>query len=296
MSGIMPCFNELTATGFSENNVVERVQAYIEVLKRLDSYGIKKVLYDTSFKSISVSKDLSLADVCNSAYYDPRYATMRKFVNVLMQTRQYPSEVEKNKRFDQYSQVELVSEKGDKNERFEMPFGLYAAYLLNSFAVGFAGKIDAENDNITCSLHLTKPAIEESKEDEIETASVYNIISVANFDDDEFSSYLATKEIEVPKAECKNLKVNLPPHHSTKACTTHAETLIQDEYVVEIINSLPFRGDIRRYVQKVYNDGMIELRLFWLEGGYGLKIKTSGKDLIHTKWIANHLTSRYGRS
>ena len=294
MSGIMPCFNELTATGFSEENVVNKVQTYVEVLKKLDSYGIKKVLYDTSFKNIVVSRGLSLADVCDIAYYDSRFASLRTVVNVLMQTRQYPSEVEKNKRFDLYSQVELVRKEEGEEVRYEMPFGLYAAYLLNSFAIGFVGEIDAESVNITCSLQLTKQSTDENKEDGTEMATVYNITRVADFDDDDFSSYLAAKDIDVPKAEQKNTNIDLPPHHSFYDCREHAKSLIRDDYVVEILDSLPFRRDERKYIHKVHDDGKLEVRIFWVEGGYGLKIQTSGKDIVHTKWIANHLAERYG--
>ena len=269
-------------------NIEERIRVYVDLLVRLESYGIKKVLYDTDFKSIKIAKDLTLADLYIKSYYEEPYKPFRKVLDILVDRKYYPSDIDKQERFNQYSQVELICEDQEEENKGEFPWGLYGAYLLNSFAVGFASETK-ENHEISCKIRLTSQA-DEAGGREYEEVNVYHITFATDCDDDNFSSFLATKEIDVPKAQQTNTNISLPKHHGNgDVCKEHAESLIKDKYVVSIINSIHFNSDERRYIRKVYADGRVEVRLHWTTMGHGLCIQTSGNDIVHTKWIARHL-------
>lgn len=292
MSNFKPCFNEQTVRGLSMENIEEKIRVYVDLLIRLESYGIKKVLYDTDFRSIKIAKDLTLADLYIKSCYEDSYKPFRKVLDILVNNKYYPSEIEKAERFDLYSKVEVVCEDQEKIVKGEFPWGLYGAYLLDSFAVGFANE-PIEDHAIISRIRLMPQAVKEGEE-VYEEENVYNITYAADCDNEKFSSFLATKEIEAPKASEKDTNISLPKHHGNgDECKVHAQSLIKDEYVVSIINSIKFNSDERRYIRKVYADGRVEVRMHWTTMGFGLCIQTSGKDIVHTKWIARHLQRHF---
>lgn len=287
MSIVQPCFNELSLKDISAANIEEKLRVFVALLTRLKTlYGIKKILYDVELKKVNLSETLSLEDFCTLAFYKPEFASLRGVISVFMDMRHYPTNAEKQERYASYSNVELIAKGNEACRIDELPMGLFAAHVIDTFAVGFSD--DSENKAINYKLLLTCADSSNQKEED-----VYCITSESDCNDEAFSTYLAGKDIEVPKASRKNNVIQLPSHHSLHHCREHAKLLIQDDYVEQILDSLPF-VDRREYIHHTYSDGIIHVRMFWERGGYGLKIATSGKDLVQTKWIANHLAKRYG--
>ena len=286
MSTIQPCFNELSLREISAENVEKKLRIFVSLLTRLKAYGIRKVLYDVQLGKVMLSETQSLEDFCALVYYKPEYASLRAVVSVLLDMRHYPTDAEKHERYAKFSSVSLGANGKGEYETEELPLGLYAAYVLNTFAVGF--KNDNAEESIVYKLQLVSSNAANSIEED-----VYCVTSESDCNDEAFSTYLAGKHIEVPKASRKNINIQLPQHHSLQLCREHAELLIQDDYVEEILDSLPF-VERWEYVHHTYSNGIIHVRIFWERGGYGLKIATSGRDLVQTKWIANYLAHRYG--
>lgn len=289
MSQVKPFFNELSLREVTKENLAERIQRYASLLNQLKTYGIRKVLYEVDMSKVKLADSLTLEELYASAFANPEYSSLMNALLVLLDMREYPSNVENNKRYDYYADVKLATTRNGEVSGDDMPLGLYAAHVMDTFAVGFGGNSEG-NESIVCKLLLTKTGQSEQEGDE---KCVFCITSKSDCDNDDFSNFLALKDIDVPKATRKIENISLPHHHSLQVCTEHAKILIKDDYVEEILDSLPF-VERWEYVHQVYGNGIIHVRIFWERGGYGLKVATSGRDLVQTKWIANHLTSRYG--
>ena len=290
MNSEMPCFNELTAVVSSPEVMEERLREYVRILERLRSYGVRKILYDCDLKDIRLTKTMSLEDLCAKVWLDPNFYHLRSIIGTLVDMRQYPSKAEQQERYNRYSNVSLMC---NDVAWPDMPLGLYAAHVLDTYAVGFS---DDTQDamGLVCKLKLTWKKEKENAKDKFKEEEVYHLTKMKDFEDDDFTWYLATKDIKVSKAGRKDEAIDLPPHHGQKECTEHAKILIQNEFVEAILNSIDHVRSERKYIHKVYPDGKIEVRLHWQEGGYGLLIATAGRDIVQTKWIALHLQERYG--
>jgi len=71
--------------------------------------------------------------------------------------------------------------------------------------------------------------------------------------------------------------------------------LIQSEYIMQIINSLPFNSNERNYIRKCYPNGQIEIVLIKTDKGLGMKIQTTGRNIKETEAIGKILQEKYDK-
>jgi hypothetical protein len=172
-------------------------------------------------------------------------------------------------------------------------YGLYAAYLLNSFVVSFNMQVSNP-----CRLKLIKYKKEKDGIiiDSLKHVEIANVSNAAQLDNDNYViETLSEKDLEVPKASAdeKQMDFTLPLHHGKKECMSHGKQLLHSPYVVKILNSIDFDSSERHYIHKVQSDGIIEIRLHWTKMGYGLMIATTARDIIESMWIAKKLEESY---
>lgn len=192
--------------------------------------------------------------------------------------------------FGDFDEVKYCSD--ENNGTWRDCYGLYIAFLLKSFTISFDGAISS-----TCKLKLIKNKTENSNivVDFEKIVDIANISNENQLDTDEFIIHtLSGKEINVPKAGVNKAQTfTLPSHHGIKECTQHGKELLQNPYVVDILNSIPFNSTETQYIHNVCSDGIIEVRLHRTKVGYGLKIATSAQDIIEAWWIAKHLQNHF---
>ena len=154
-------------------------------------------------------------------------------------------------------------------------------------------------DGLTLSLYGEKwntPCLEVSENGE--SKCVRNAATADNF-----GMHLDWIESlnEIVLEEChllpKDKKCKLAStHHGNEKLAAHAELLLKSPYVIGIINSISQQNYQRRYISKIYDNGKIDIILFWEKLKYGMAIQTTGRNRRETEKIAAILTQKYGKA
>ena len=76
---------------------------------------------------------------------------------------------------------------------------------------------------------------------------------------------------------------------------THAKMLCGNPLVEGILTSLPFKPFSKDYIHKVYDDGTLDIVLWWEDRGLSMRVKTTGRNVVETKLIASILKEKYGK-
>lgn len=282
---VEPCFNELTMIPYcsTEDEVEQRVDSFISTLNTLKQHGIKRVRYENGFSDIILKEGLSLEDYCNQAATGKR-KNNRDFLYSFLK-KPYLNEGEESV-FNKYDDCVFLSEQDESINCL----GLYVAFIMNSFAVGFENGIFKDNKNLNCHLCLTK-------NNQIFHARVVCMTRPEHLFDEEIIEILSNQDdLPVDKTIIpdEKKKIHISKHHGIKECLTHARELISSKYVTEILNSIDFDRSEKQYIHKITEPNLLEIRLYWTKGGYGLCVATTGKDIIQTKWIAKNLDKKFG--
>lgn len=88
-------------------------------------------------------------------------------------------------------------------------------------------------------------------------------------------------------------RVHLRDDHGKDVLRDLANRLVMSPYVEEIINSLPFNPRATKFIEKVSETGLVEIRLTKTPQGLGLVVQTTGCDLDATERIARVLQEKF---
>lgn len=89
-------------------------------------------------------------------------------------------------------------------------------------------------------------------------------------------------------------KIHLRDDHGKDVLMHWSKRLVNSPYVEEIINSIPFNPRTTEPIRTTTDDGLLELVLTKTDAGYGMVVKTTGKNKRETEEIARILKERYG--
>lgn len=89
-------------------------------------------------------------------------------------------------------------------------------------------------------------------------------------------------------------KISLRDDHGKDILLDFSKRLVRCPYVIGVINSLPFNPYERRFIKRVYSDGLIEIVLPWTDEGYGVVVKTTGRNIRETEKIGEIINEKYG--
>ena len=90
-------------------------------------------------------------------------------------------------------------------------------------------------------------------------------------------------------------KIHFREDHGIDVLKRFADRIVHSDYVVEIVNSLPFNSHISRFIKNVYKNGQIEIVLYWEDAGYGMLLQTTGRNYRETEAIAEILKTEFDR-
>lgn len=287
---IEACFNELSMYPVcqTDEEVGVRINAFVELLKGLKSLGIKFVRYENSFDDICLKENLSLREYCQG-----KESQVRTQADFLYGTMRRPyMEEDEEEMFFKYTKAAFILKKGGKDFPKDC-LGLYVALLKQSFAVGFnAGDFAGDRHKI-CTIRLTKKDGQCVDRQVCCLTQKEHIMGV-----DEFVE-LMSNQPDLPVEKCgtdeSQKKCHLSDHHGMKECEEHAKSLLKNEYVKEVLNSIDHKSSERQYIHRVDNHNLIDVRLYWTQKGYGLCISTTATNKIQNYWIAKQLNFRYGQ-
>ncbi len=179
------------------------------------------------------------------------------------------------------------------NEGKELSDGLAAAYVNDVPSIGFAS-----NDYWNAVMHAIKVV---SGDREIVVnwpcLTVPGHLQCESFRNwAQEHSEIALQETTLTYEEkIADIDGKLRDDHGKDILKEHAMRLCHCEYVEGILCSRPFAPKHRTYVKRVFNDGSIDLVLFWDDRGLSMRVKTTGRNIQETAAIAALLQEKYCR-
>lgn len=133
-----------------------------------------------------------------------------------------------------------------------------------------------------------------------EEVDVYNLSNEQILTSEEFKDYTEsiTKIALIPSQltyQDKIQRIHLRDDHGKDVLQRFAERILNNDYVEEVINSLPFNSHTSRFIRRVYKSGLVELVLHWEDKGLGMVIKTTGRNYRETEEIVKILKKEFDK-
>lgn len=135
-----------------------------------------------------------------------------------------------------------------------------------------------------------------------ESVFVYNVATNDGLLSDDFQQFCESiSKVELLHSTLsyqeKKQKIHLRDDHGKDVLEKFAHRIINNQYVEGVINSLPFNSKTSLFIsdRDIHKDGRIEITLHWEDAGYGMVLKTTGRNHRETEAIANILRNEYDR-
>jgi len=191
------------------------------------------------------------------------------------------------------SQLSCIENFGFKNQNIESCdiscIGFAAAYMQASATLSLKTHDFWDSEEIDIFL--------------IDPASLSEItLKVLNISNAQLINTLANKLGAIAKVDLiisdilpELKKKYIRNDHGKDILEEFSNKLLRSEYVIKVINSLPFNPKAIRFINKVEKNGNIELVLHWEDSGYGVVIKSTGRNYSETSKIAEILKEKFDR-
>ena len=271
------CFNELSSKEFSqEHDTVKIFDDFVKTIKVLKNHGFKKVRYADWVLNEGSPLRSKIQELRSNK-------NTRHIFDAILSTAQYP----------------FVDPDSEEEKR----------YILENYEVEVDGNwMEGEgfssafiNDTVTISLNTHdkwKNLLFDirRKGEEDNCGQVINVTSDNAAESNEIKEFIdARKEItfEECSIEPKDKELSLRDDHGIDKLTAVWNKIRNSEYVISVINSLPFNPHGRRYIEKCFKDGKIHIRLVDSDEGFGMVVQTTAKDLRTTEAIGEILAKKY---
>ena len=160
-------------------------------------------------------------------------------------------------------------------------YGLALAYIMESMSVS------------VCNSIWRSPIISiEKDEDKVNVRNLYDIETLLFHH--EWLDGLRPVELITCPDRPEEKRIKLRDDHGKDVLKAFCDKIVYSEYVCEVVNSIPFSSNDRRFIHRICSNGIIELVLPWTDKGYGIAVKTTGRTRLETEKIADILKERYG--
>ena len=277
-------FNELSFQPMVDNEhlLKDKLIMAANVLKLANTnYGFSHIVFPNHLGEIKVVGDKTFYEW---AYAIPHQGDKNKIL-ALTNKKQFTNDVLKDQVVDLNAYYFENSELGIEQTYCH---GLATAHLTETAAISLCTHTFWEQNTIGFF-----------KENLVtEHVRAYNICLDSSFEDEILDTYLGN----IAKIEL--IKTTLMPDekshhfrddHGTDVLTAFANRLKNSEYIISIINSLPFNSQITQFIRRIHPDGKIEIVLYWEDKGYGMVVQTTGRNFRETKAIAQKLKDKYDK-
>ena len=285
------CFNELSMQPLctSESSAEQRVQKFLIMLKEVRKHtNITKVRYAGDMSTIQLTPTLTLQDYLNTHTTNPQ---VRALLGIFTQPQvDMKDDISLQSYFDTTVEVNVT-------KNLEAPAdGFNAAYCQNTFCVGFESCATWQNDFFDLNV------ISNGKKNGvrwvcISSPLVYSTEKEHAHRKPAFDRWLQERNVEL--VETTLLPEQKPNEvegdHGQHELKEHANVLNRHPYVEGVLTSLPFKPHSREYVLKIYDNGLLDIVLWWEDAGYSMRVKTTGRNVVETREIAKILREKFGR-
>ena len=285
------CFNELSIEPLCPSDMIaeQRLMNFLMMLKEVRRHtNITKVRHSGDMTTIHLTSTLTLQDYINKH-------TTNSAVRALLGIFIHP-QVDMDDDISLQSYYDTTVEVKKEENVLSPADGFNAAYCQNTFCVGFESCDTWKNDffNLTVTSNGKKKDISWVC---ISSSLVYSIEKEHSHRKPAFDKWLQERNVELVESIMlpENKPINVEGDHGQKELKEHAKKLNRHPYVEGVLTSLPFKPHSRDYIQRIYDDGHLDIVLWWEDAGFSMKVKTTGRNMAETREIALILKERFGR-
>lgn len=285
------CFNELSTQPLcdSDADTEHRVRDFLITFREVRKHtGITKVRHAGDMTTIPLTPTLTLQDYLNAH-------TTNQAVRALLGIFTHPQvdtddDISLQNYFDTTAEVKM----GD--ESVIPADGFNAAYCQNTFCVGFESCATWQKDFF--DLVVTSNGKQSSVSWAcISSARMYSAVGEDAGRKSAFDEWLQARNVELVESIILpgQKPSDVEGDHGQNLLKEHAKMLNNHPYVEGALTSLQFKPHSREYILKIYDDGLLDIVLWWEDAGYSMRVKTTGRNAAETKEIAKILREKYGR-
>jgi hypothetical protein len=277
-------FNELSLqpTASDPHSAQLLVEKIAQTYSKAKSQGFQKIRFHEVFEQIALTEGYTFSDWLNTT-------SNRTLKDLLLAAKVYPFINEK----DEWAETEYLKQRyffeNEFIERTE-PQGLAAAIIYQTLSLSLL------NHEYWQRVELPVSVSGEYLEGILIAKRVFNVCETTSFENvviQEFIGKITSPTLIGTEIAPDQKILHLRDDHGKDKLERFGKRLLQSQYVVSVINSLPFNPKATNLIRKTYPDGKIELVLYWEDKGYGLVIQTTGRNIHETNAIAEILVEDY---
>lgn len=276
-------FNELSLNPHcGVDELHRRVLLYARVLNRCGELGHKRIRYENDFAAIMVSSEKSLASYC---YENIRNRELNTSISLILSTQYQPYIDPDTKQEAMYVENDYKVTVDDSSV---LAYGLISAFLSNSFSVGF----QSSDEWNSCCFPVS--VVSDGSLNNV--GKVFCVSDLTHFDNNAFMNwYVGCHDVAYVKRKNKPYRHLSSDHHGKDLLVRFTDKIMKEDFVVGIVNSLPFESRATKFVETICDDGIINLRLTGTDKGLGIAVQTTGKCKLQTTYFAKILEEKYSR-
>lgn len=286
------CFNELSILPLckTRTEAEQRLKYFVKLLQQVRQHTkITKIRYAGDLSKIYLTKEMTIQDYCNANARSPIAITLLSmFIKPQVDME---DDITLQKYLDTTTEIKMG------NGKIRPADGFNAAYCQTTFCVGFNSNSLWDNDFFPLTVISNKKA---------RKINWPCISSQLFYSDDQehrhrkptfdqwWQSILPIEPLESTKLPIEK-SIALRDDHGKDKLTAHAKMLCGHPLVEGILTSLPFKSFAKEYIHKIYDDGTLDIVLWWEDKGLSMRIKTTGRNIAETRLIASILKEKYGK-
>lgn len=285
------CFNELSTQPFctSELSAEQRVRNFLVMMRELRKHThITKVRHAGDMTTIHLTQNLTLQDYLNAHTTNP---TVLSLLGIFIHPQ-----VDMDDDISLQNYVDTSTEVKTGENNMILADGFNAAYCQNTFCVGFESCAIWQKDffNLAVTSNGKKNNVTWAC---ISSPLVYTTEGEESSRKLAFEAWLKERNVQLVESNIRpdNKPCNVEGDHGQHLLKEHAKILNRHPYVEGAVTSLPFKPHSREYVVRIYDDGLLDIVLWWEDAGYSMRVKTTGRNVAETKEIAKILRAKFGR-
>lgn len=285
------CFNELSTQPLcaSASNVEQRVHEFLNMLKEVRKHtSITKVRHDGDMTTIPLTQTLTLQDYVNAHTTNP--AVMALLGIIIHPQVDIDDDISLQNYIDTTTEVKM------ENNVVTPADGFNAAYCQNTFCVGFESCATWQKDffDLVVTSNGKKNNVRWVC---ISSSRVYSDEGEKTGCKSALDKWLQERNVELMESPLlpEQKPSNVEGDHGQHLLKEHAKMLNRSPYVEGALTSLPFKPYSHEYVLNIYDDGLLDIVLWWEDAGYSMRVKTTGRNVAETKAIAIILREKFGR-
>ena len=272
-------FNELSFKSLCQDvySSKSRMQSLLQVCKQGREIGMSRLAVRYDFYEQPLLAGYTVSDWLN----DPTVSSILK--NLLLSIVRYPY-IDNN---DNLIEERFISSYayliGEDTSTVE---GLAIAYLYNTVAISFCSSEEWDTHEVT--LKFSEIGFDD------QTIKINHASKTSHID--LHKNWITSRVgITLPVAEIKfdQKEISLRDDHGKDVLLAYSRKLIRSQYVLKVINSLPFNPHENNFLRQCYDDGKIEIVLTRSDEGFGIVIQTTGRNLLETEEIGKILYQEF---